>query len=161
MTMGHWGQATLSPRRWARDVEGRRHWGQTTLRADDFEGRRLWGQATLRAGILYMKNICPQRRLPSKSRDVEGKYCCCRTNSCDLNNKNICPQRRATLRAGDVEGKFLNYYFLVVLWKHCQPKLFWKNHQNPTWQNCQNFQILDIWCQHYSVYTWKVFLHCG
>ena len=73
--MGHWGQATLSPRRWARDVEGRRHWGQTTLRADDFEGRRLWGQATLRAGILYMKNICPQCRLPSTSRDVEGKYC--------------------------------------------------------------------------------------
>ena len=28
-TMGHWGQATLSPRRW----------GQTTLRADDFEGK--------------------------------------------------------------------------------------------------------------------------
>ena len=31
-------------------------------------------------------------------------------------------------------------------------KLFWKNHQNPAWQNCRNFQnfskILDIWCQH-------------
>ena len=50
--------------------------------------------------------ICPQRRLPSTSRDVEGKYFCYHMNL--FCNSNICPQRRATLRAGDVEGKYFS-----------------------------------------------------
>ena len=56
-------------------------------------------------------------------------------------------------------------------------KLFWKTHQNPTWQNCQNFQklsklskILDIWCHHlgdecfywiYAANFWKKYGHGG
>ena len=28
----------------------------------------------MRAGVLYIKNICPQCRLPSMSHDIEGKY---------------------------------------------------------------------------------------
>ena len=50
--MGHWGQATLRPRRW-----GQRQWGQTTLRPDDVEARRRWGQTTLRPGDVEARYV--------------------------------------------------------------------------------------------------------
>ena len=50
--MGHWGKATLRPRRW-----GQRQWGQTTLRPDDVEARRRWGQTTLRPGDVEARYV--------------------------------------------------------------------------------------------------------
>ena len=144
-------------RRWAHDVEpttlraddfeGRRLWGQTTLRADDFEGRRLWGQVFCTLKIFALNVVCPQCRTTLRANIVVLEQFRV------IRLKKIFALKVATLRA----------------------KLFWKTHQNPTWQNCQNFQklsklskILDIWCHHlgdecfywiYAANFWKKYVN--
>ena len=127
----------------ADDFEGRRLWGQTTLRADDFEGRRLWGQVFCTLKIFALNVVCPQCRTTLRANIVVLEQFRV------IRLKKIFALKVATLRA----------------------KLFWKTHQNPTWQNCQNFQklskILDIWCHHlgdecfywiYAANFWKKYV---
>ena len=134
--MGHWGQATLRPRRW-----GQRQWGQTTLRPDDVEARRRWGQTTLRPG------------------DVEARYVWVTFPNLNigLNVATLRPMfglkvatSRPMLSQNLIENFFSRCHIFNLLF-FCGIKFFLNISFQGTWSKCNDYLCNCVFCICYTV----------
>ena len=124
--MGHWGQATLRPRRW-----GQRQWGQTTLRPDDVEARRRWGQ-------ICMSNFPKPKHWPQR-RDFEA---------------NVWPQSRdfqanAITEFNRIFSSSRSHIFNLLFF--CGIKFFLNISFQGTWSKCNDYLCNCVFCICYTV----------